>query len=146
MHYFVVVGALVTAVGCSGGTPPTTPSVIADVNPALQAASAGGTLKETLSGPAINGVVPEGQALADESQFLSGGDTILTVQVKKVNLPDGTALNVTLDFSPIGSITLSRGEGTMTRNLGHFGVSRDAVRVFNGATAGTPILSGGFFQ
>jgi hypothetical protein len=107
------------------------------------AASTGGTLKETLSGSAIGGVVPEGQALADESQFAAGGSTILTVQVKKVNLPDGTVLPVTLDFTSVGSITLSNGEGTMRASLGHFGVSRDQVRVLNGSTT---VLSGGFFQ
>jgi hypothetical protein len=32
-------------------------------------------LKETLSGAAIGGMVPEGQALADESQFAAGGST-----------------------------------------------------------------------
>jgi hypothetical protein len=107
------------------------------------AASSGGTLKETLTGAAIGGVVPEGEALADESQFASGGSTILTVQVKKVNLPDGTVLAVSLDFTPIGSFTLSGNEGTMRADLGHFGVSRDQVRVnSNGAT----ILSGGAFR
>ncbi len=114
--------------------------MIAAVVPAF---AGGTTLQETLSGPAINGVVPEGQALADESQFLSGGSTTLTVQVKKVNLPDGTVLGVTLDFQPIGTITLNRGEGTLTANLGHFAVSNDEVRVNNGATN---ILIGGFFR
>lgn len=107
------------------------------------AASTGGTLKETLTGGAIGGVVPEGQALADESQFAAGGSTILTVQVKKLNLPDGIVLPVSLDFTTVGSITLSKGEGTMRASLGHFGVSRDQVRVTNN---GATILSGGFFQ
>jgi hypothetical protein len=34
-------------------------------------------------------------------------------------------------------------QGTMQANLGHFGVSRDQVRVNNN---GATILSGGFFQ
>lgn len=105
--------------------------------------SSGGTVKEVLTGPAIGGVVPEGLATADQSQFSSGGSTILTVQVKKVNLPDGTVLGVTLDFTPIGSLTLAGGQGSMTANLGHFGVSRDQVRVKNGNTV---ILQGGFFR
>lgn len=105
--------------------------------------ASGGTVKEVLTGPGINGVVPEGIATADQSQFLAGGSTILTVQVKKVNLRDGTVLGVTLDFTPVGSITLSGGQGTMTANLGHFAVSRDQVRVKN---ADAVILSGGFFQ
>ncbi len=126
-HWVAVIGALVAL-------------MIAAVVPAF---AGGTTLQETLSGPAINGVVPEGQALADESQFASGGSTILTVQVKKVNLPDGTVLGVTLDFTPIGTITLHRGEGTLTANLGHFAVSNDEVRVNNGATN---ILIGSFFR
>ena len=105
--------------------------------------SSGTTLKETLSGPAIGGVTPRGLATADESNFSTGGSTILTVQVRDVNLPDGTVLGVTLDFTPVGSITLAGRQGTMTANLGHFGVSRDQVRVKNGDTQ---ILIGGFFQ
>ena len=141
----VIIGALAATVGC-GRPNPTSPSVLADINPAVQNSSTGGTVKETLSGPSIAGVVPEGEALADESQFLSGGSTTLTVQVKKVNLPDGTVLSVSLDFSPVGTITLSKNEGTLRANLGHFAVSRDQVRVDNGASSSTPILSGGFFQ
>lgn len=112
-------------------------------SPATAASSSGGTLKETLTGPAINGVVPEGQAIADESRFSGGGSTFLTVQIRKVNLPDGTALGVSIDFKPLGSIVLAQGAGSLTVSLGHFAVSRDAVAVKNG---GVTILSGGFFQ
>jgi hypothetical protein len=136
-----------TAGSSFGSLSPVGPSVVTvdplRAAPIPTAASAGGTLKETLTGPAIGGVVPEGQALADESRFQSGGDTILTVQIKKVNLPDGALLDVSLDFTPIGRITLARGEGTLTANLGHFGVSFDQIRVKNGSVT---ILSGGFFQ
>jgi hypothetical protein len=103
----------------------------------------GGTVKETLVGPAINGVTPSGLATADQSKFSGGGSTILTVQVKNVNLPSGTVLGVTLDFTPVGSITLSGGQGSMTTSLGHFAVSRDQVRVKNGDTT---ILQGAFFR
>src|SRR5205807_263324 len=59
----------------------------------------GGTLKEPLSGPTFNGQTPSGQAVADETKFSGcGGFSILSVQVKNVNLPDGTQLWVTLDF------------------------------------------------
>lgn len=114
-------------------------------NPAwtTSSSSSGGTVKEPLTGPAINGVTPQGLATADQSQFSSGGSTILTVQVKNVNLRDGTVLGVTLDFTPVGSIMLNGGQGSMTANLGHFGVSRDQVRVKNGDTQ---ILIGGFFR
>ena len=137
--------AVAAAVGCSQRNASQYESMVNPLSPtsASLAASTGGTLKEMLSGPAIGGVAPEGQALADESQFATGGSTILTVQVKNVNLPDGTALPVSLDFTSVGSITLSKGEGTMRASLGHFGVSRDQVRVTNN---GATILSGGFFQ
>jgi hypothetical protein len=116
----------------------TSPTLVTD-----SSSGAGGTRRETLTGAAINGVVPEGQALADLSRFASGGDTFLTVTIRKVNLPDGTNLGVNLDFKPLGSITLSGGSGTLTVNLGHFAPSRDPVTVKqNGAT----ILGGGFFQ
>jgi hypothetical protein len=137
--------AVAAAVGCSQQSP-NAPATILDVasatSPSL-AASAGGTVKEALTGPAIGGVVPEGQALADESHYLSGGSTILTVQIKNVNLPDGTIVGVSLDFKPIGSITLSHREGTMRADLGHFAVSRDKIIVSKDTAT---ILSGGFFQ
>jgi Putative Ig domain/Abnormal spindle-like microcephaly-assoc'd, ASPM-SPD-2-Hydin len=123
------------------GPPPPTP-------PGCQT---GGTLKEALSGPAIGGQTPSGQATADETQFSGcGGFSVLSVQVKNVNRPDGTQLWVTLDFMPVGTITLRGGSGTMAKyNLGQFGVSRDAVRVYDAlpdvATA-QQILIGGFFR
>jgi len=142
----VVIAALTTA-GCADRPAPTSPSQPSPVALASADQSSsggtGGTTRETLSGPAIAGIVPQGQALADMSRFSSGGSTILTVQVKNVNLPDGTVLQVTLDFTPVGTITLSRGAGTLVTSLGHFAVSRDQVRVNGG---GTTILSGGFFS
>ena len=136
--------AVAAAVGCSQQRSSSvgTFDLTAPTSPSL-AASSGGTVKEALTGPAIGGVVPEGQALADESHYLSGGSTILTVQIKKVNEPDGTVLGVSLDGTPVGSITLSRTEGTMRADLGHFAVSRDKIVVARGTTT---ILSGGFFQ
>jgi hypothetical protein len=155
---YVVMSVWLIIAGCNGRSMPTSPDarlnssatpITQDANAASanqtwsSSSSSGGTVKETLSGPAIDGVVPEGIAIADQSNFLSGGSTILSVQVKKINLSDGTVLGVTLDFMPIGSITLAGGQGSMSANLGHFGVSRDQVRVKNGDVT---ILQGGFFQ
>ena len=137
-----IAALLLPFIGCGQGSQ----AGLAGVSPAAPSRllnSTGGTVSEALSGPAIGSVVPEGQAQADESQFASGGSTILTVAVKKVNLPDGTVLGVSLDFSPVGLITLNRGEGTLSTDLGHFGVSNDQVRVTSG---GTTILSGAFFK
>jgi hypothetical protein len=111
----------------------------------------GGKLKEALTGPAINGQTPTGTALANETQFSGcGGFSILSISVKKVNLPNGTQLWATLDGLPVGTITLSHGSGSMTPyNLGRFGVSMDQVTVFNSFPDTTPfqqILSGGSFS
>ncbi len=67
-----------------------------------------------------------------------------------MNLPDGTQLWVTLDFKPVGTITLKNGSGSMTPyNLGDFGVSMDQVRVFSSLPDISPfqqILIGGSFS
>jgi hypothetical protein len=111
----------------------------------------GGKLKEALSGSSFNGQTPSGTALADETQFSGcGGFSTLSVSVKNVNLPDGTQLWVTLDFNPVGVITLSRESGTMpTYNMGRFGVSRDQIRVYSSLPdvgAFQQILIGGSFS
>ena len=111
----------------------------------------GGTLREALSGPAFNGRTPSGQATADETKFSGcGGFSTLSVSVKNVALPDGTRLWVTLDFGPVGTITVRGGSGTMaTYNLGRFGVSNDDVRVYSALPdiAGSQqILIGGAFR
>jgi hypothetical protein len=111
----------------------------------------GGVLKEPLAGSSFNGRTPSGQATADETRFSAcGGFSLLSVQVKDVNLPDGTRLWVTLDFGPVGTITLRGGSGTMpTYNMGRFGVSNDDVRVYSAlpdVAGAQQILIGGAFQ
>jgi hypothetical protein len=71
-------------------------------------------------------------ASAEIAEFRLISECAPSAQVKKVNLPDGTRLWVTLDFKPVGTITLSQGSGSMAPyNMGRFGVSRDQVRVYN---------------
>jgi putative Ig domain-containing protein/ASPM-SPD-2-Hydin domain-containing protein len=111
----------------------------------------GGTLKEPLSGTTFNGQTPNGEASADETKFSGcGGFSLLSVRVSHVNLPDGSQLWVTLDFKPVGVITLKGGSGTMpTYNMGDFGVSRDQVRVNSAlpdVSSAQQILIGGAFQ
>jgi Putative Ig domain len=93
----------------------------------------GGKFKEPLSGPSFNGQTPTGTAFLDETQFGCGGFSTLSVAVKRVNLPNGSQLWVTLDFNPVGVITLSRQSGTMpTYNLGDFAPGgRDTIRVYS---------------
>jgi hypothetical protein len=119
--------------------------------PSPSGCQTGGTLKERLSGPSFNGRTPSGQAVADETRFSAcGGFSLLSVQVKNVALPDGAVLWVTLDFMPVGTITVRGGSGTMpTYNLGRFGVSNDDVRVYSALpdqSGFRQILIGGFFS
>lgn len=115
-----------------------------------------GTFTEPLTGPAIGGTTPSGTATADETKFSScGGYTLLTVQVKNVNLPNGTVLWVTLsNFGAVGEITLSGGSGTMPQyNVGRFGLGKttpaEQVTVYDSLPDTSPfqqILSGSRFS
>jgi Putative Ig domain/Abnormal spindle-like microcephaly-assoc'd, ASPM-SPD-2-Hydin len=120
-------------------------------SPSPRGCQTGGKLTEPLSGPSFNGQTPNGTAGANETQFSGcGGFSILSVGVKKVNLPNGTQVWVTIDGLPVGLITLKNGSGSMTPyNLGDFGVSMDQVQVFSSLPdVGTfqQILSGGTFS
>jgi hypothetical protein len=142
----------VTVTDASGATATGTFSLTVTNSPppTPRGCQTGGTLRESLSGPAINGKTPSGTATADEKKFSGcGGFSLLSVVVKNVNLADGTVLWVTLDFGPVGMITISHGAGTMpTYNMGRFGVSRDQIRVYNSLPDVNPfqqILIGGGF-
>jgi Putative Ig domain len=125
-------------------------TVTAPPPPTPPGCQTGGVLREPLAGTTFNGQTPSGQATADETRFSGcGGFSLLTVQVSNVNLPDGSQLWVTLDFTPVGTITLRGGSGTMpTNNLGRFGVSRDQIRVNSAlpdVAGAQQILIGGSF-
>ena len=142
----------VTVTDASGATATGTFSLTVTNSPppTPRGCQTGGTLRESLSGPAINGKTPTGTATADEKKFSGcGGFSLLSANVKNVNLPDGTVLWVTLDFNPVGMITLTHGSGTMpTLNLGRFGVSFDQIRIYNSLPDTSPfqqILIGGGF-
>src|ERR671935_1982611 len=103
-------------------------------------ALAGGTTTEaTLSGPAIGGVVPEGRARAEARVINGSFDTTLVVEVKNVNLPDGTLLGVSIGAgigrpgdpcgTQTGTFTLNRMRGTLTADLGHFFPQNDGICV-----------------
>jgi Abnormal spindle-like microcephaly-assoc'd, ASPM-SPD-2-Hydin len=110
-----------------------------------------GTLTDSLSGPAISGQTPSGTGTSNETKLSGcGGFALFTVQVKNVNLPDGTVLWVTFDGLAVGEINLSRGSGTMpSYNFGDFSVGGfDQVRVFDSLPDASPfqqILIGGGF-
>src|SRR3954453_16530102 len=110
----------------------------------------GGVKKETLSGPTFSTRAQSGSATADMTKFSGcGGFSTLTVSFNNVNLPDGTKLWVTLDFGAVGTITLRGRSGTMALyNMGRFGVSRDAVRVYSAlpdVASSVLLLIGGSF-
>ena len=64
----------------------------------------------TLSGPAINGVVPTAKASFQATQ----GDTSLAVGASNVNLPDFTVLTVTLDGTVVIQMPLIGGKAGRT--------------------------------
>jgi hypothetical protein len=144
----IAASAFLVVVGCGRQEGPTSPSSAPVSGEASARTASGGgggcgSAKETLTGAAINGVVPSGEAVADMSRFCSGGSTTLSVQIRNVNLASGVVLQVTLDFKPLGTITLSGGSGQLVTSLGHFAVSFDQVRIKNGDTT---IMQGGSFR
>jgi hypothetical protein len=81
-------------------------------------------LSAKLTGPAIGGVTPEGDAKIDQSKYPSVAPR-LDVRVKNVNLPDGTTLFVgvgceyhsCLDYRKAGTLTLRGREGSFSGSL-----------------------------
>ena len=95
-------------------------------------------LDAKLSGPAIGGRTPAGEAKLDQSGY-PVEPSRLEVRVRNVNLADGTVLAVAIEGTPVGSITLSRGEGrlatTITFQVGRHSpitVTHDGVVVLRG--------------
>jgi hypothetical protein len=73
-------------------------------------------LSTPLAGTPINGVTPSGGARVDQSKLPQTPGT-LSVEVKNVNLPDGTALIIELDGSAVGTINLVRGQGKVSTTI-----------------------------
>jgi hypothetical protein len=81
-------------------------------------------LSADLTGPAIDGVTPEGKAKVDQSKYPSVPPR-LDVRAKNVNLPDGTTLLVgvgceyhnCLDYRKAGTFTLTKREGSFSGPL-----------------------------
>lgn len=111
-----------------------------------------GKVTEPLTGAAIAGKVPSGQAVGDESQLTAcGGFTTIAASVKDVNEPNGTVLWVSLDFKLIGQITLNGGSGTMKAyDAGDFGLFFDQIRIDDQSpprvNGQTDVLAGSFFN
>ncbi len=88
-------GATPTPTPTPGATPSPTPSP----NPNGEI-----RLESRLAGAAINGLLPKGHA---KFRSRSNGRRQLNVEVEKVNLQTGTVLNVLVDNTNVGQITLS---------------------------------------
>jgi hypothetical protein len=81
-------------------------------------------LSAKLTGPAIGGVTPEGDAKVDQSKYPSVPPR-LEVRVKNVNLPDGTTLFIgvgceyhsCLDYRKAGTFALTGREGSFSGSL-----------------------------
>jgi hypothetical protein len=106
--------------------------------------------KASLSGPAVGGRTPTGQAIADESQLtVCGGFTVLRVSISNVSLPDGTVLWVYYGGGAIGTITVRAGGGSILPfNLGGQAPRFTSVSVIDGPPPIVPtqhtIVSGSF--
>jgi hypothetical protein len=88
-----------------GGTPTPTPTPGATPSPTPSPNPDGEVrLESRLAGAAINGLLPKGHA---KFRSRSNGRRQLNVEVEKVNLPTGTVLNVLVDNTNVGQITLS---------------------------------------
>lgn len=91
------------------GSPNGTPSPSPTVSPSPTGSPNAGDLFAGLSGPTINGILPNGFA-----QFeIHSSRLELEVQVRQVNLPGGTQLPVIVDGVNVGSLFLSGGEGRL---------------------------------
>ena len=101
-------------------------------------------LSTALTGPAINGVVPQGAASVDQSGLPKHAGCV-GVTVSNVNLPDGTILNVVLtDCGPdaVGTFKLQGGAGKLDTALPR-GCQIGAASSIYVRDGSTTILSGG---
>ena len=91
-----------------------------------------------LTGPAINGVVPTGQAEVNQCHLPKQFGT-LTVKVQSVNLPDGTDLTVNYSsltagqFDSLGSFKLSGGSGSFSARLTRMAGANDQIQITQGS-------------
>ena len=91
------------------GSPTSTPSPSPTVSPSPTGTPNAGDLFAGLSGPTINGILPNGFA-----QFeIHSSRLELEVQVRQVNLSGGTQLPVIVDGVNVGSLFLSGGEARL---------------------------------
>ena len=123
---FVVVQALLVLalVAACGGPDQEVPAPVGST-----AAALGATHAASLDGPAIGGVVAQGEVKVDRYP-----PNDLELRVKDVNLPDGTVLTVSVAGYDVGTIRISGGKGAASLPVG-FEVGRQSFVVLRlGAT------------
>ena len=107
--------------------------------------SQGTKIVAALSGAAVNGLTPKGEA---EFEQEADGDRKLEVEVERVNLPAGTALDVFVDGQKVGAITLGplmAGEIELETEHGQtFPLVNSRTRVVVADASGNTIVAGAF--
>ncbi|MDQ3743826.1 MAG: DUF4214 domain-containing protein [Acidobacteriota bacterium] len=107
--------------------------------------STGTKIEAALSGAAIGGLTPKGEA---EFEQKSDGSRKLEVEVEHVNLPSGTVLDVLVDGQKVGSLTLdSLMAGKLELETEHgqtFPLVNSRTRVVVADANGNTIVAGSF--
>jgi hypothetical protein len=90
------------------------------------------SVSASMTGPAIGGKTPSGQAILDESRITTcGGYSILNASINGVNLPDGTPMWFYFDGRLVGEVALVNGSAKMPPyNLGDYLSRKDTVSVY----------------
>src|SRR5947209_1743058 len=109
------------------------------------------SVSASMTGPAIGGKTPSGQAVLDESRITTcGGYSILNASINGVNLPDGTAMWFYFDSRLVGKVSLANGSAKMPPyNLGDYLSRKDSVSVYRTApppNSQTAVLTSSFLQ
>jgi hypothetical protein len=109
------------------------------------------SVSASMTGPAIGGRTPSGQAVLDESRVTTcGGYSVLNASINGVNLPDGTAMWFYFDTRLVGEVALVNGSAKMPAyNLGDYLSRKDTVSVYRTpppTTLQTALLTSNFLQ
>ncbi|HEX8503204.1 MAG TPA: DUF4214 domain-containing protein [Pyrinomonadaceae bacterium] len=138
-----------TATPTPGGTPSPSPTPGASPTPTPGATPSPTPVMNEfdadLTGAAINGIVPEG----DAEYEIEAGNREFRVRIENVNLPAGTVLNVLVDGTQVGTIavapSLDRSEFRLkTENGQAVPQINSRTRVVVASQAGATLLAGSF--
>jgi hypothetical protein len=117
----------------------TTALMMVQINVAEAGCSSNSVKSALFPSLAINGVQPQGQASGFNKDYnCSTRSATLTVQVKSVNLPDGTLLTVLMDYGTVGIVKLSGGSGSISVTYPGATLFKNRIQVYT--SSGTQIL------